>query len=120
MARAKRICADCPTVIDSGTRCTPCAQAKARVHDKARGSSTQRGYTGPGHKRFRRAVLTRDPICVLCRKAWANVADHWPLSRKQLIDAGLNPNDPTHGRGLCKPCHDRETAANQPGGWAAR
>lgn len=55
---------------------------------------------------------------MICRKAWATVADHHPLSRKQLIDAGLNPDDPNAGRGLCKPCHDRETATNQPGGWA--
>jgi 5-methylcytosine-specific restriction protein A len=51
--------------------------------------------------------------------AFATVADHYPLSRKELIDAGLDPNDPQHGRGLCKPCHDRETAQNQPGGWNA-
>ena len=118
--RAKRTCADCPAVIESGTRCETCAKAKARTHDKARGSSAERGYTGRGHKAFRHAVLDRDPICVLCRAAWATVADHHPLSRKQLVDQDLDPNDPNNGRGLCKPCHDRETARHQPGGWAVR
>lgn len=120
MPRAKRTCADCPAIIDSGTRCQPCAQAKARIHDHARGSSTERGYTGAGHKSFRREVLKRDPICVVCKRAWANVADHWPLSRKQLVDRGLDPNDPAHGRGLCADCHNKETAIHQPGGWNVR
>ena len=61
----------------------------------------------------------RDPICVLCDVALSTVADHYPLSRKELIDQGLNPNDPMHGRGLDKLCHDRSTAVEQPGGWAA-
>jgi len=64
-------------------------------------------------------VLDRDPICVLCRLAASTVADHWPTSRRDLEAAGLDPNDPARGRGLCKPCHDRETARNQPGGWNA-
>jgi 5-methylcytosine-specific restriction protein A len=46
-------------------------------------------------------------------------ADHWPLSRRQLAAQGMNPNDPKHGRGLCTPCHSRETARDQPGGWNA-
>lgn len=120
MARAKRTCNSCPAIISAGSKCDACAKAAARRHDKARGSSTERGYTGRGHKRFRAGVLERDPICVLCRQAWANVADHYPLSRKELVTQGLDPNDPAHGRGLCKPCHDRSTAEHQPGGWNVR
>ena len=118
MARALRTCPDCPAIVDHAGRCDQCAKAKAREHDQARGSSSDRGYSGRGHRSFRTAVIKRDPICMLCRKAWTTVADHHPLSRKQLVDAGLNPTDPNAGRGLCKPCHDRETAQNQPGGWA--
>ena len=74
--------------------------------------------------RFRTAVLERDINCVLCIAAarWtpATVADHWPLSRRELLDRGMDPDDPEHGRGLCEPCHAKETAANQPGGWNAR
>jgi 5-methylcytosine-specific restriction protein A len=62
-------------------------------------------------------VIQRDPICVLCHTAFSTVADHHPKTRKQLLEEGLNPNDPHCGRGLCKPCHDSETARNQPGGW---
>lgn len=79
-------------------------------------------YSSTGHRTFRRQVLTRDPICVLCRTNRATVADHHPHSRRELEAAGLNPNDPRYGRGLCHPCHSIETANNptQRGGWANR
>lgn len=87
--------------------------------DLARGTPAQRGYDTPGHRRFRRIVLTRDPLCVLCGTP-SKVADHYPLSRRDLVAQGLNPNDPDRGRGLCATCHNRETAQHQPGGWAAQ
>ena len=113
---AMRVCTQCPTLVPQGTgRCPACRSAA----DKAR-NQEPRGYTTAGHQTFRAEVLARDPICKVCVKAWATVADHYPLSRRELIDAGLDPNDPKHGRGLCKRCHDRETSQNQPGGWNAR
>jgi hypothetical protein len=39
------------------------------------------------------------------------------MSRRELIEAGLDLNDPKHGRGLCKSCHDSSTGERQPGGW---
>ncbi|MCK2214271.1 hypothetical protein MF672_010780 [Actinomadura sp. ATCC 31491] len=97
-------------------RCADCtADAEAQ-----RGTAAERGY-GAGHRHlFRTGVLRKHPTCVLCNAAPATEADHYPLSRRQLIDRGMNPNDPRHGRGLCDPCHNRETAARQPGGWNAR
>jgi 5-methylcytosine-specific restriction protein A len=50
----------------------------------------------------------------------ATVADHWPLSRRELAERGMDPDDPAHGRGLCHGCHSKETAINQPGGFNAR
>lgn len=76
-----------------------------------------RGTSTKGHRTFRTAVITRDPICTRCHLRPSTVADHHPHSRRDLIDAGLNPNDPQYGRGLCKPCHDSETTRNQPGGF---
>lgn len=116
MPRAARTCNRCPAVITTGSRCDTCTRAA----EQARGSAHQRGYTSTGHQHFRTAVLRRDPICVQCHTEWATVADHYPTSRRDLEATGLDPNDPTKGRGLCKPCHDRETAANQPGGWNNR
>lgn len=107
----------CPELVPRGTsRCKACAAAA----DLARGTAAQRGYKGRGHARFRRAVLRRDPVCVLCGMAVATVADHYPLSRRELAaDPAADPDDPKHGRGLCPRCHSRETARHQPGGWDA-
>lgn len=61
----------------------------------------------------------RDPICCLCSEQLSVVADHWPKSRRELVDCGLDPNDPRFGRGLCKSCDSKQTARRQPGGWHA-
>jgi 5-methylcytosine-specific restriction protein A len=112
--RALTICSvpGCPEYCTSG-RC----EDHQRQAEQRRGTARQRGY-GKGHEtRFRPGVLAKDPVCVLCRKAPSVHADHWPLSRRELIDARLDPDDPKHGRGLCGPCHSAETAQHQPGGW---
>jgi 5-methylcytosine-specific restriction protein A len=117
-ARAMKVCSKpgCPAVVPAGVgRCPPCAGEA----DRARGTASQRGYTSSGHRSFRRAVLRRDPVCVACRAAPSTVADHYPASRRELVDAGLDPDNPARGRGLCASCHGRATAANpgQRGGW---
>jgi 5-methylcytosine-specific restriction protein A len=114
---ALKVCSTggCPVLVPRGTgRCPTCAGAA----DLARGTASERGYTGAGHRRFRSAVLQRDPTCVLCQAAPSTVADHYPISRRDLVDSGQDPDDPDRGRGLCKPCHDSATAVNQPGGWS--
>lgn len=121
--RALTVCSvdGCPQLTPSG-RC-PAHRAEA---EQERGTARQRGY-GRGHEqRFRTGVLARDPLCVCtdqrhshtgpCRMPSVH-ADHWPLSRRDLVAAGLDPDDPEHGRGLCQPCHSSETARHQPGGW---
>lgn len=122
MARARKACAThgCANTVSGGTsRCPDCASRA----DQVRGTAAQRGYKSRGHRRFRRLVLDRDRLCVLCRTRGvlriATVADHWPTSRRDLEAQGLDPNDPRCGRGLCGPCHSRETAEHQPGGWNA-
>lgn len=107
-------CSSCGT--RSHGRCAACSERA----EAERGTAAQRGYSTRGHQLFRAAVLTRDPVCVVCRVRLATVADHWPRSRRELVEAGLNPNDPQYGRGLCKPDHDRSTAQAQPGGWNRR
>lgn len=104
--------AGCPVLVQTG-RCPE----HRRAADRARGTSKERGYDTPGHRRFRRLVLRRDPICTVCHTALSTVADHYPVSRRDLVAHGADPNDPQAGRGVCKPCHDRETARHQPGGW---
>jgi 5-methylcytosine-specific restriction enzyme A len=114
---AARVCSvpNCPT-LTTGGRC----DEHRRQADRIRGTARQRGYSTKGHAVFRAGVLARDPVCVLCTQALATVADHWPLSRKQLLAQRLDPNDTARGRGLCASCHNRETAREQPGGWNNR
>lgn len=114
-----RVCSvhGCPTIYPAseGSRC----QAHRKQADQARRPGGSVYGTRP-HRRFREAVLTRDPICVICSTAFSNIADHYPHTRNELIELGRDPNDPQSGRGLCKPCHDRHTASTSPGGWNAR
>lgn len=111
-----RVCnvSGCPTISDS-SRCP--------VHNAETMRSNKRGihrYDTAGHRHFRTAVIAKHPVCVLCGRRMTTIADHYPTSRRALIDQGLDPNDPQYGRGLCKPCHDSETAKHQPGGWNNR
>ena len=126
MPKALKVCSTkgCPELVPEG-RCPTC-QANA---EQQRGTAAQRGYDAKHRRIFRAKVLRKNPLCVCtdsghdhgaqCLRP-SSVADHHPLSRKELVDAGLNPNDPDHGRGLCKGCHDQHTAVAQPGGWNAR
>ena len=105
-----------PTRVTRAGQCTKCRAAA----EQRRGTPHQRGYGATHRHRFRAGVLARDPVCVVCKRAQSTVADHWPLSRRELIARGLDPDDPQYGRGLCKRCHDRSTAVAQPGGWNAQ
>ena len=130
MPRALRVCSQpgCPELTDQG-RC----QAHRKQADRARGTRQQRGYGKAHTNRFRPGVLKRDPLCRCTDQtrtathhhgpqclAPSTVADHWPLDKRELIARGMDDNDPAHGRGLCKVCHDHHTAQAQPGGWHTR
>lgn len=112
----------CGTLHEAGGRCADC-RARADKRRRPQGNP----YNTPGHLAFRDAVLARHPRCICpgdCGKhngwcgAISTVADHHPHERVDLIAAGLNPDDPQHGRGVCKPCHDAKTARTKPAGWA--
>jgi 5-methylcytosine-specific restriction protein A len=110
-------CTSCHRLHDGRGRCDACR----RTSDRARGTRTARGYGNTGHAdRFRPGVLARDPRCVCtddghghdgrqCGKP-STVADHHPLSRRQLVVRGLDPDDPRGGRGCCAACHNSSTA----------
>ena len=121
MAKKKRtkVCSTrgCPNIHkNDGAKCDTCQGEADRRHWEDTSD-----YSSAGHRRFRAAVLDRDPICVMPRcNQPATVADHHPRSRKDLIALHLNPDDPQYGRGLCDRHHNQETARNQPGGWNAR
>ena len=92
-----------------------CAEHEKQA-EKQRGSADKRGY-GTRWQRIRKAYLYRHPWCTLCG-AMATVADHYPLSRRELVARGADPDAPSNLRPLCATCHNRETAQHQPGGWA--
>lgn len=114
-----RICstAGCPAIHDGpGSRCPTHTKTAHKQH-----WDNTKAYNTKGHRiRFRLGVLDRDPICVLCNIRASVVADHYPKSRKDLVDLDMDPDDPVNGRGLCTSCHNKETAQHQPGGWAAQ
>lgn len=95
-------------------RCRRCLTQTRKLTDNRRGDATTRGYGAEHRDRFRKAVLERDTWCK-CGKHRATVADHYPRSRRELEAAGLDPNDPQYGRGLCPSCHNKHTAQSQPG-----
>ncbi|MEM8783082.1 MAG: HNH endonuclease signature motif containing protein [Planctomycetota bacterium] len=78
------------------------------LQDRARGSAASRGYDAD-HRRWRLAVLRRDPLCVLCKREGritpATVADH-------IVPIAVDPSrrlDLDNGRGLCVTCHANVT-----------
>ena len=105
----------CPTIYPAGEG-SRCGKHRTEARRSRTGNNV---YSTKGHRIFRDRVLNRDPICVECNAAQSTVADHYPLTRRELVDQGKNPNSPEHGRGLCALCHNKHTAATSPGGWAA-
>lgn len=103
----------CPE-LTSGGRCEA-HRAQDWAIRRERGAGQ---YGATRWQRVRKAFLYRNPWCVLCM-AQATVADHYPLSRRELIARGVDPDTPSRLRPLCTPCHNKETARHQPGGWAA-
>ena len=106
----------CVTLVDKGY-CPAHTKAKVQGYDKARGTSTQRGY-GVRWGRYRDRFLERNPLCgdrphnlpptgdSLCQKQGlsvrANVVDH--------ITPVTGPNDPTFYKpegqqSMCDRCH---------------
>lgn len=71
-----------------------------------RGSATERGY-GALHRRLRKELLEREPLCRECRKhgriTAATIADHIvPLSKGGKTEA-------SNYQALCRDCSDKKT-----------
>ena len=62
-------------------------------------------------KRLRTLVLARDPLCCLCNRAASVVADHKIPHRGNWELFSILDNL----EGVCIPCHDRKTAAEDGG-----
>ena len=67
-------------------------------------------YSTTAWRKTRATLLRMSPTCVLCGEP-SRAADHWPLTRKQLVAGGIaDPDDLAYLRALCIPCHNRKTA----------
>lgn len=66
---------------------------------------------------MRNAILARDPVCVACHEAPSVVADH-RRAYVVCLRAGIDPDSMENGQGMCGPCHDAKTRAEQRAGLA--
>jgi 5-methylcytosine-specific restriction enzyme A len=81
-----------------------------------RGTSKERGYGGPRWERAKKTQRKYWPFCENltepgCKQVprVAEIADHWPRARKQLIADGVrDPDAPEYLRSLCRGCDQRE------------
>jgi len=106
----------CPGRTPTMGRCPLCLRTRQTNSRLKIETTAERGYNSPWRRR-RILFLQAHPYCVLCPRL-ATIADHHPISRRDLIAQGdPDPDADHHLRPLCKPCHDRETGYRQPGGW---
>lgn len=99
--RSPRPCGEpgCPTLVYEGPRCS----IHESQHERARGTSTQRGYD-VRHREWRDQILKRDPQCKATGcAARSTVADHIVPIRQ-----GGARFDLRNGQGMCETCHNRK------------
>ncbi|MGH6657600.1 MAG: HNH endonuclease signature motif containing protein [Actinocrinis sp.] len=110
----------CPNKAVIHGLCKDCHDEREREYDAQRPNATARGYDARWRE-TRRAYLNGHPYCEsdACKAlpAWKR-----PAAREVDHIDGLGPlgprgHDPDNLRALCKPCHSKRTARDQPGGW---
>ncbi len=105
----------CPGRVITG-RCSQCLNTRQNNPRLRIENSAERGYDARWRRR-RLDYLAAHPYCLLCGRL-AEIGDHYPTSRRQLVAQGVaDPDADERLRPLCRTCHDRETAQHQPGGW---
>lgn len=121
-----RLCRDCSRkAIDNTPYCAEhqvrnnASTARAlydeyRQNDPVRALYKKVRWTGPHGTRL--TVLRRcNFLCVECGNKSATVADHYPLSAREIVaKCGVSEfYNPDRCRGLCKQCHDISTATRE-------
>lgn len=99
---------------------SPCpvhVPAARREVDAARGSAAARGYDRKWRRNSAR-FLAAHPVCRDCGGR-SEQADHWPLSRRQLVAAGVEHPDAWERLvPRCTSCHSSRTA-REHSGWGS-
>lgn len=101
MSRLPKPCIEkgCPR-LTQGTRCDRHQLERDRELDGRRTGPHLRGGQTAKDREWAEQVLARDPVCRMCRRRKATVADHIIPIR----DGGAR-FDLKNGQGLCRPCH---------------
>lgn len=103
-----RLCSGCHQPVQG--QCLRCTKTKRQHTDRYRGTSASRGYDHHWREHIRKPYLRDNPLCCLCG-ALANVPDHWPVTRAELVERGVpDPDAPHRLRPLCDDCHNRHGA----------
>lgn len=88
-------------------RCRPVERARANVSTPER-IARQRHYHTKAHQAWRREVLSRDPVCVVCHDALSTHADH-KLRWYHQPEPYAYALDSENGQGMCSTCHNRKS-----------
>jgi len=111
--RARSLCLGCKRApaVDHG-RCSACLPAYLKVQrqrtDDKRGSASARGYGAAWSATAAAFLAAAGHRCAIpgCHRR-ASVADHYPRTRRELVDAGVTDPDAWHRlRPLCRHHHD--------------
>ena len=108
--KAPTLCREggCGALAYEGGRCAHHTRAVQRAYDKQRGSQRARGYDRQW-ERFRRMVLTSNPLCVVC-KAVGEITPARELDHIVPLARGGERLDPENVQALCKRHHSMKTA----------
>ena len=80
-----------------------------RLHDRARGSASSRGYDRTWQK-LRLVILARDPLCLFCLEQGRLVPSRQVDHIRPIAERPDLRLDPANLRGLCDSCHSAHTA----------
>ncbi len=100
----------CHELVSNGSRCA----LHAQVSDRARGTSTQRGY-GYHWRKIRDNFLAKNPWCIdpfgdhPSQRVAAHQVDH------VIPRSNGGTNDESNLQSLCDHCHDKKTASRDGG-----
>ena len=108
----------CPHLVSSGSLCDECRKAKDKRRTRGRNPYTSKAHRlararagkGPAVRLSRRRAGRMRKAPCLCG-APSTIADHWPIERIELVEAGLDPTT----RNACAACASAATTARPQG-----
>jgi 5-methylcytosine-specific restriction protein A len=113
----------CPNKATHNGLCKAHHDEAEREYDAKRPDATARGYDAKWRE-TRRQYLHDHPWCegdeCSAKPQWLRAPAQEVDHRDGLGPLGPRGHDPANLRALCKPCHSKRTARDQPGGWNRR